>query len=156
MASLQGQSSSWCHQQMVNRPPSSARCRPDPQQPSPPSWAWPRQAPNLGPPSSRPSQCLHFRVEQVEQTEAACSPYCVADCDTPPPPGSNSPITILTTKMVTQGTTGKIITAVPKMTATGQQGVTQVTHLAQVDLHAAGTGFVTSALITSPVQYPRA
>ncbi|CAF93413.1 unnamed protein product, partial [Tetraodon nigroviridis] len=41
-------------------------------------------------------------------------------------PRSNSPITILTTKMVTQGTAGKIITAVPKMTATGQQGVTQV------------------------------
>uniref|UniRef100_H3CHQ6 Host cell factor 1 n=1 Tax=Tetraodon nigroviridis TaxID=99883 RepID=H3CHQ6_TETNG len=40
--------------------------------------------------------------------------------------GLLNPITILTTKMVTQGTAGKIITAVPKMTATGQQGVTQV------------------------------
>lgn len=57
--------------------------------------------------------------------EAAFSSYCVADC-VPSPLGSNSPITILTTKMVTQGTAGKIITAVPKMTATGQQGVTQV------------------------------
>lgn len=49
----------------------------------------------------------------------------LADCVTPA--GSNSPITILTTKMVTQGTAGKIITTVPKMTGTGQQGLTQVT-----------------------------
>eukprot|EP00066_Takifugu_rubripes_P029961 XP_011619227.1 PREDICTED: host cell factor 1 isoform X2 [Takifugu rubripes] len=41
--------------------------------------------------------------------------------------GSNSPITILTTKMMTQGTAGKIITTVPKMAAAGQQGqLTQV------------------------------
>ncbi|XP_034027724.1 host cell factor 1-like isoform X2 [Thalassophryne amazonica] len=41
--------------------------------------------------------------------------------------GMNSPITILTTKVVTPGAAGKIITAVPKLTAaTGQQGVTQV------------------------------
>uniref|UniRef100_W5KGE4 Host cell factor 1 n=1 Tax=Astyanax mexicanus TaxID=7994 RepID=W5KGE4_ASTMX len=44
-------------------------------------------------------------------------------------PGMKSPITIITTKMVTPGTgtPGKIITAVPKLTAgAGQQGVTQV------------------------------
>uniref|UniRef100_A0A4W4E770 Host cell factor 1 n=1 Tax=Electrophorus electricus TaxID=8005 RepID=A0A4W4E770_ELEEL len=44
-------------------------------------------------------------------------------------PGIKSPITIITTKMVTPGTgtPGKIITAVPKLTAgAGQQGVTQV------------------------------
>uniref|UniRef100_A0AAR2JMT9 Host cell factor 1 n=1 Tax=Pygocentrus nattereri TaxID=42514 RepID=A0AAR2JMT9_PYGNA len=44
-------------------------------------------------------------------------------------PGLKSPITIITTKMVTPGTgtPGKIITAVPKLTTgTGQQGVTQV------------------------------
>ncbi|XP_035016329.1 host cell factor 1b [Hippoglossus stenolepis] len=40
--------------------------------------------------------------------------------------GGNSPITILTTKGVTPGTMGKIITTVPKITAGGQQGVTQV------------------------------
>ncbi|KAM9344017.1 host cell factor 1b isoform 2-T2 [Pholidichthys leucotaenia] len=40
--------------------------------------------------------------------------------------GGNSPITILTTKMVTPGTAGKIITTVPKMSAAGHQGVTQV------------------------------
>ncbi|XP_013121097.1 host cell factor 1b isoform X2 [Oreochromis niloticus] len=40
--------------------------------------------------------------------------------------GGNSPITILTTKMVTPGTAGKIITTVPKVSAGGQQGVTQV------------------------------
>jgi len=41
--------------------------------------------------------------------------------------GIKSPITILTTKMMTAGTQGKIITAVPKLTAgAGQQGVTQV------------------------------
>ncbi|XP_071333616.1 host cell factor 1b isoform X2 [Trachinotus anak] len=40
--------------------------------------------------------------------------------------GGNSPITILTTKVVTPGTVGKIITTVPKITAGGQQGVTQV------------------------------
>ncbi|XP_026223503.1 host cell factor 1b isoform X2 [Anabas testudineus] len=40
--------------------------------------------------------------------------------------GGNSPITILTTKMVTPGTAGKIFTAVPKITAAGQPGVTQV------------------------------
>lgn len=39
--------------------------------------------------------------------------------------GGNSPITILTTKMVTPGTGQKIITTVPKLTA-GQQGLTQV------------------------------
>ncbi|KAJ0023268.1 hypothetical protein NQD34_003167 [Periophthalmus magnuspinnatus] len=38
-----------------------------------------------------------------------------------------SPITILTTKVMTTGTPGKIITAVPKLaTAAGQQGLTQV------------------------------
>ncbi|KAL4646273.1 host cell factor 1-like [Arapaima gigas] len=44
-------------------------------------------------------------------------------------PGIKSPITIITTKMVTAGTgtPGKIITAVPKLgTGPGQQGVTQV------------------------------
>ncbi|XP_070825570.1 host cell factor 1b isoform X2 [Chaetodon trifascialis] len=40
--------------------------------------------------------------------------------------GANSPITILTTKMVTPGSAGKIFTTVPKMTAAGQQGLTQV------------------------------
>ncbi|XP_069383652.1 host cell factor 1b [Paralichthys olivaceus] len=40
--------------------------------------------------------------------------------------GRNSPITILTTKGVSPGTMGKIITTVPKITAGGQQGVTQV------------------------------
>ncbi|XP_035512747.1 host cell factor 1b, partial [Morone saxatilis] len=40
--------------------------------------------------------------------------------------GANSPITILTTKMVTPGSAGKIITTVPKITAAGQQGLTQV------------------------------
>nr|XP_055025248.1 LOW QUALITY PROTEIN: host cell factor 1b [Misgurnus anguillicaudatus] len=42
--------------------------------------------------------------------------------------GIKSPITIITTKMVTPGTgtPGKIITAMPKLTGTGQQGVTQV------------------------------
>ncbi|KAL7398491.1 hypothetical protein ABVT39_010742 [Epinephelus coioides] len=40
--------------------------------------------------------------------------------------GANSPITILTTKMVTPGTAGKIITTVPKISAGGQQGLTQV------------------------------
>ncbi|KAL6464628.1 hypothetical protein MHYP_G00269450 [Metynnis hypsauchen] len=41
--------------------------------------------------------------------------------------GIKSPITIITTKVMTSGTPGKIITAVPKIgTATGQQGLTQV------------------------------
>ncbi|XP_056239811.1 host cell factor 1b isoform X1 [Seriola aureovittata] len=40
--------------------------------------------------------------------------------------GGSSPITILSTKMVTPGTMGKIITTVPKITAGGQQGLTQV------------------------------
>uniref|UniRef100_A0A667XNC9 Host cell factor 1 n=1 Tax=Myripristis murdjan TaxID=586833 RepID=A0A667XNC9_9TELE len=41
--------------------------------------------------------------------------------------GMKTPITILTTKMMTTGTPGKIITAVPKLgTAAGQQGLTQV------------------------------
>ncbi|XP_029911015.1 host cell factor 1b isoform X1 [Myripristis murdjan] len=40
--------------------------------------------------------------------------------------GSKSPITILTTKMVTAGTAGKILTTVPKISAGGQQGLTQV------------------------------
>ncbi|XP_053481699.1 host cell factor 1b isoform X3 [Ictalurus furcatus] len=41
--------------------------------------------------------------------------------------GIKSPITIITTKMMTPGTPGKIITAVPKLaTGTAQQGVTQV------------------------------
>ncbi|XP_044124760.1 host cell factor 1 isoform X2 [Bufo gargarizans] len=42
--------------------------------------------------------------------------------------GMKSPITILTTKMVTSGTgtPAKIITAVPKLTSHGQQGLTQV------------------------------
>ncbi|XP_060788449.1 host cell factor 1b isoform X2 [Neoarius graeffei] len=41
--------------------------------------------------------------------------------------GIKSPITIITTKMMTPGTPGKIITAVPKLAAgTAQQGVTQV------------------------------
>ncbi|XP_028301997.1 host cell factor 1a isoform X2 [Gouania willdenowi] len=41
--------------------------------------------------------------------------------------GMKTPITILTTKMMTPGTPGKIITAVPKLaTAAGQQGLTQV------------------------------
>ncbi|XP_042265246.1 host cell factor 1-like isoform X1 [Thunnus maccoyii] len=40
--------------------------------------------------------------------------------------GGNSPITILTTKVVTPGAAGKILTTVPKITAAGQQGVTQV------------------------------
>ncbi|XP_054626101.1 host cell factor 1b [Dunckerocampus dactyliophorus] len=39
--------------------------------------------------------------------------------------GGNCPITILTTKVMTPGTTGKIITTVPKISA-GQPGVTQV------------------------------
>uniref|UniRef100_A0A8C1W2J2 Host cell factor 1 n=1 Tax=Cyprinus carpio TaxID=7962 RepID=A0A8C1W2J2_CYPCA len=43
-------------------------------------------------------------------------------------PGVKSPITIITTKVVTPGTgaPGKIITAMPKLTGAGQQGVTQV------------------------------
>lgn len=42
--------------------------------------------------------------------------------------GMKTPITILTTKVMTTGTQGKIITAVPKLaTAAGQQGLTQVT-----------------------------
>ncbi|XP_051528090.1 host cell factor 1-like [Myxocyprinus asiaticus] len=41
--------------------------------------------------------------------------------------GVKSPITIITSKMMTSGTPGKIITAMPKIgTATGQQGLTQV------------------------------
>lgn len=52
----------------------------------------------------------------------------VTDCEAPPPAGGNSPITFLTTKMVTAGSGGKIITTVPKITTGGQQGVTQVTH----------------------------
>ncbi|XP_073681548.1 host cell factor 1a [Garra rufa] len=41
--------------------------------------------------------------------------------------GVKSPITIITTKMMTSGTPGKIITAMPKIgTAAGQQGLTQV------------------------------
>ncbi|XP_062283164.1 host cell factor 1b [Scomber scombrus] len=40
--------------------------------------------------------------------------------------GGNSPITILTTKMMTAGTAGKILTTVPKITAAGQQGLTQL------------------------------
>ncbi|XP_051509407.1 host cell factor 1-like isoform X3 [Myxocyprinus asiaticus] len=41
--------------------------------------------------------------------------------------GIKSPITIITTKMVTPGTPGKILTAMPKLaTGAGQQGVTQV------------------------------
>ncbi|XP_037304051.2 host cell factor 1a isoform X5 [Pungitius pungitius] len=41
--------------------------------------------------------------------------------------GMKSPITILTTKVMTTGTPGKIITAMPKLgTAAGQQGLTQV------------------------------
>ncbi|XP_041801023.1 host cell factor 1-like [Chelmon rostratus] len=40
--------------------------------------------------------------------------------------GANSPITILTTKMVTPGSASKIFTTVPKITAAGQQGLTQV------------------------------
>lgn len=41
-----------------------------------------------------------------------------------------TPITILTTKVMTTGTPGKIITAVPKLaTAAGQQGLTQVNNL---------------------------
>ncbi|XP_035501087.2 host cell factor 1b isoform X1 [Scophthalmus maximus] len=40
--------------------------------------------------------------------------------------GGNSPITYLTTKVVSPGTMGKIITTVPKITAGGQQGVTQM------------------------------
>ncbi|KAM4612497.1 host cell factor 1a [Polymixia lowei] len=41
--------------------------------------------------------------------------------------GMKTPITILTTKMMTTGTPGKIITAVPKLGAgAGQQGLTQV------------------------------
>ncbi|XP_056461450.1 host cell factor 1a isoform X2 [Gadus chalcogrammus] len=41
--------------------------------------------------------------------------------------GMKTPITILTTKMMTSGTPGKIITAVPKLGgASGQQGLTQV------------------------------
>ncbi|TRY93480.1 hypothetical protein DNTS_011697 [Danionella cerebrum] len=42
--------------------------------------------------------------------------------------GIKSPITIITTKVVTPGTgtPGKIITAVPKLTGAGQQGLTQV------------------------------
>ncbi|XP_046880858.1 host cell factor 1a isoform X1 [Hypomesus transpacificus] len=41
--------------------------------------------------------------------------------------GMKTPITILTTKMMTTGTAGKIITAMPKLgSAVGQQGLTQV------------------------------
>lgn len=44
--------------------------------------------------------------------------------------GMKTPITILTTKVMTTGTPGKIITAVPKLaTAAGQQGLTQVNWL---------------------------
>lgn len=50
-------------------------------------------------------------------------------------PGIKSPITIITTKVMTSGTgtPAKIITAVPKLTAGhGQQGVTQVSHLGRL------------------------
>ncbi|XP_074517883.1 host cell factor 1a [Halichoeres trimaculatus] len=40
--------------------------------------------------------------------------------------GMKTPITILTTKVMTTGTPGKIITAVPKLATAGQQGLTQV------------------------------
>ncbi|KAJ3602007.1 hypothetical protein NHX12_029768 [Muraenolepis orangiensis] len=40
--------------------------------------------------------------------------------------GMKSPITILTTKMMTSGTPGKIITTMPKLGGVGQQGLTQV------------------------------
>ncbi|CAN9515261.1 unnamed protein product [Ophioblennius macclurei] len=40
--------------------------------------------------------------------------------------GGSSPITILTTKMVTPGTAGKILTTIPKISAAGGQGLTQV------------------------------
>ncbi|XP_061584023.1 host cell factor 1a isoform X2 [Cololabis saira] len=40
--------------------------------------------------------------------------------------GMKTPITILTTKVMTTGTQGKIITAVPKLATAGQQGLTQV------------------------------
>ncbi|XP_036960577.1 host cell factor 1-like [Acanthopagrus latus] len=40
--------------------------------------------------------------------------------------GANSPITLLTTKMVTAGSGSKIISTVPKIGAAGQQGLTQV------------------------------
>ncbi|XP_073326843.1 host cell factor 1b isoform X2 [Pagrus major] len=40
--------------------------------------------------------------------------------------GANSPITLLTTKMVTPGSGSKILTTVPKISAAGQQGLTQV------------------------------
>ncbi|XP_075997000.1 host cell factor 1a isoform X2 [Genypterus blacodes] len=40
--------------------------------------------------------------------------------------GMKNPITILTTKVMTTGTPGKIITAVPKLGGAGQQGLTQV------------------------------
>ncbi|KAM6982184.1 LOW QUALITY PROTEIN: host cell factor 1b [Tautogolabrus adspersus] len=40
--------------------------------------------------------------------------------------GANSPYTIFTTKMVTAGSAGKILTTVPKISSGGQQGLTQV------------------------------
>lgn len=48
--------------------------------------------------------------------------------------GMKTPITILTTKVMTTGTPGKIITAVPKLaTAAGQQGLTQVCAVVFID-----------------------
>ncbi|XP_029975058.1 LOW QUALITY PROTEIN: host cell factor 1-like [Salarias fasciatus] len=40
--------------------------------------------------------------------------------------GGSSPITILTTKMATPGSAGKILTSIPKISTAGQQGLTQV------------------------------
>ncbi|XP_072224047.1 host cell factor 1b isoform X2 [Leuresthes tenuis] len=53
--------------------------------------------------------------------------------------GGNSPITILTTKVGSPGTTGKITTAVPKTSAAGHQGVTQVPDTQVLLKGAAGT-----------------
>ncbi|XP_058245113.1 host cell factor 1b isoform X1 [Hemibagrus wyckioides] len=60
-------------------------------------------------------------MSAIQQGAAGLS-YCAASST-----GIKSPITIITTKMVTPGTPGKIITAVPKLAAgAAQQGVTQV------------------------------
>lgn len=50
--------------------------------------------------------------------------------------GLKTPITILTTKVMTTGTPGKIITTVPKLaTAAGHQGLTQVRKVSTFIIH---------------------
>lgn len=67
-----------------------------------------------------------------EKTPSECAPglHTVIHAGVTSSAGMKTPITILTTKVMTTGTPGKIITAVPKLaTAAGQQGLTQVNSL---------------------------